>query len=94
MKIAQDLDMGVWQLYKYNELNKGATLQAGQILYIQPKRKKAHSTDTHIARPGDTMYSISQQYGVKVKWLYKWNNMAIGTQPKAGETIHLKKHAQ
>jgi LysM repeat protein len=90
MKIAQELEMGVWQLYKYNELQKGAKLAAGQVLYIQPKRKKAEEK-THTVKAGDTMYSISQQYGVKVKYLYKMNNLPLGSQPKVGDVIVLRK---
>jgi LysM repeat protein len=90
MKIAKELDMGVWQLYKYNDLNKNAILTPGQLLYIQPKKKKSKE-GKHIVKPGETMYDISQQYGVKVKYLYKYNNLPIGDQPKAGETLLLKK---
>jgi LysM repeat protein len=90
MKIAKELDMGVWQLYKYNDLNKNAKLVPGQLLYIQPKKKKSKE-GKHIVKPGETMYDISQQYGVKVKYLYKYNNLPIGAQPKAGETLLLKK---
>lgn len=91
MKIAQELEMGPWQLYKYNELKKGAALEPGQMLYIQPKRKKSVKERTHTVKPGETMYDISQLYGVKVKWLYKHNYMPPGSQPKAGETIKLRK---
>lgn len=90
MKIAKELDMGVWQLYKYNDLNKNATLTPGQLLYIQPKKRKSKEAD-HKVKPGETMYDISQQYGVKVKSLYKYNNLPTGAQPKAGEMIVLKK---
>lgn len=90
MKIAKELDMGVWQLYKYNELGKGAKLTAGQMLYIQPKRNKAQE-ETHTVKPGETMYAISQRYGVKVKQLYKLNGMSPGSQPKTGDVIKLRK---
>jgi LysM repeat protein len=90
MKIAKELDMGVWQLYKYNDLNKNAVLVPGQLLYIQPKKRKSKE-GKHIVKPGETMYDISQHYGVKVKSLYKYNNLPTGSQPKAGETLLLKK---
>jgi LysM repeat protein len=90
MKIAKELDMGVWQLYKYNDLNKNATLVPGQLLYIQPKKRKSKE-GKHTVKPGETIYDISQQYGVKVKSLYKYNNLPTGAQPKAGEVILLKK---
>lgn len=90
MKIAKELDMGVWQLYKYNDLNKNAVLTPGQLLYIQPKKRRSKE-EKHLVKPGETMYAISQQYGVKVKYLYKYNNLPVGAQPKAGETLLLKK---
>lgn len=90
MKIAQELDMGVWQLYKYNDMSKNSTLKAGQMLYIQPKRGKAQEDKCQV-KPGQTMHDISQQYGVKLKKLYKYNNMEPGTEPKAGQIIYLRK---
>lgn len=90
MKIAKDLDMGVWQLYKYNELRKDAKLKSGQILYIQPKRRKAQEA-THTVKQGETLYSISQLYGVKVKALRKLNNLEAGAEPSAGAVLKLRK---
>ncbi len=90
MKIAKELDLGVWQLYKYNDLKKNAKLTPGQLLYIQPKKRKSKEGE-HLVKPGETIYDISQQYGVKVKSLYKFNNLPIGAQPKAGDKVYLKK---
>ncbi|HTF05832.1 MAG TPA: glucosaminidase domain-containing protein [Bacteroidia bacterium] len=90
MKIAQELDMGVWQLYKYNDMNKNTVLKPGQILYIQPKRRKAEP-DKHQMKPGETMHDVSQKYGIKLKKLYKYNEMEQGTEPKAGQVIYLRK---
>lgn len=90
MKIAQELDMGVWQLYKYNDMNKNSALRTGQILYIQPKRRKA-GPDKHQIKPGETMYDVSQKYGVKLKKLYQYNGLGPGDQPKTGQVVYLKK---
>jgi LysM repeat protein len=90
MKIAKELEMGVWQLYKYNDLNKNAVLKPGQILYIKPKKKKSKEGQ-HIVKPGESIYDISQHYGVKVKSIYKYNNLPVGAQPKAGQTVLLRK---
>ncbi len=90
MKIAKELDMGVWQLYKYNDLDKNAVLTPGQLLYIQPKKKRSKEP-AHVVKPGETVYDISQQYGVKVKSIYKFNHLPVGSQPKPGEKIVLKK---
>ncbi len=90
-KIADDLDMGMWQLYKYNDMEKGDALEPGQILYLQPKKGKGTS-ETHVFRKGDSMWQISQSYGIKLSKLYKRNRMEPGTKPKPGQLIYLRKN--
>jgi len=80
------------ELYKYNELDKFSELHPGQILYLQPKRKQAvPGKEIHIAKEGDTMYSISQKYGIKLKSLYEMNGMKEGEEPAPGQKIKLRK---
>jgi len=79
------------EIYRYNNLYKGAKLESGSIIYIQPKRRKAaHGNSIHRVDPGQTMYDISQIYGVKLKHLYRKNHMMEGEQPLEGTTIYLR----
>jgi LysM repeat protein len=90
--ITSDLELLPWELRKYNELDEGAKIDSGQILYIQPKRKKAEAgKNTHIVREGETMYDISQLYGIKLAELYKKNLMEQGTEPEVSQTLQLRK---
>ncbi|MCX6227279.1 MAG: glucosaminidase domain-containing protein, partial [Bacteroidia bacterium] len=87
-KLNHDLDLLNWQIRKYNEIPRNQDVRPGQVIYLQPKRTKAESGYTfHTAEKGETMYSIAQLYGIKLKWLYKRNRMKNGTQPKAGQEI-------
>lgn len=88
-KIAKELDMGLWQLYKYNDMHKGQQLDPGQVLYLQPKRGKG-TADFHTVKKGDSMWMISQMYGIRLKKLYKRNNMEFGSEPQAGEKLYLR----
>lgn len=89
--ISKEFDMMLWQLYKYNDLPKGSSLKKGQKLYLQPKRSKAERKhNSHMVKDGETMYTISQKYGVKLKTLYSKNNMKSGDRVKAGQTIWLR----
>ncbi len=88
----KELNMLPWELRKYNDLGKKAKLVPGQILYLQPKRKQAEAGKTiHVAKEGDTMYSISQQYGIKLKSLLEMNNMKPGEEPVPGQEIRLRR---
>lgn len=80
-----------WEIARYNELADDFKLVPGQILYLQPKREKAEpGKETHIALEGETMYLISQKYGIKLKSLYEKNRLEEGTEPEPGKTIWLR----
>jgi|WetSurMetagenome_2_1015567.scaffolds.fasta_scaffold05550_7 LysM repeat protein len=80
-----------WELARYNELNNDFIPVPGQILYIQPKRERADpGNDFYNTVEGDTMYLISQKYGIKLKSLYEMNKMVEGSQPEAGKKIWLR----
>ena len=53
--------------------------------------KKKSKQKTHVVKDGDSMYSISQAYGIKLKFLYKYNRMDIGTEPFIGQKLNLNK---
>jgi LysM repeat protein len=67
------------------------TLSLHDALRSQPKRDKAEpGKDYYTTVPGDTMYTISQRYGIKLKKLYEMNRMTDGTEPDAGKKIWLR----
>ncbi len=90
-KIAQQLDMRLWQLHNYNETGRQTCLQVGDIVYLQPKRSHSQKEEFHTVRWGETMYYISQLYGIKMRHLYRMNHMLDGQEPNAGQKILLKK---
>lgn len=91
--LAKELKVMEWQLYKYNELPKESTLEEGQIIYLQPKRRSAErGNKVHISLANETMYSISQKYGVKLNKLYKKNShIQQGVPLIKGTKIYLRK---
>jgi len=90
--LRKELDLYSNELYKYNNLYKGVKLEAGQIIYLQPKRRKAApGNEIHKVEEAQTMYDISQRYGVKLKHLYRMNRMLEGEQPIEGAEIYLRK---
>lgn len=89
-KLAKDLDMMPWQLYRYNELSKNDKIIEGQIVYLQPKRRKAEK-EFHSVQVNETMYTIAQLYGIKLKQLYRKNRMQPGNQLHVGQKLWLRK---
>jgi LysM repeat protein len=87
--ISKQKDMMLWQVLKYNDADKNDVLKEGMIVYLKPKRAVAQE-ELHVAKAGDSMWAISQQYGVKLSKLYRYNNMMPGQSVSAGQKINLK----
>ena len=90
-KLAHDLEMTHGLLARWNDMDKNATLQEGQIIFIQPKRRASKSAKIHLVQAGEDLWSISQLYGVKLKKLEKYNPQFSGKALPEGERIHLRK---
>jgi len=88
-KIAEELDMGAWQIYKYNDMARGKKLNEGDIVYIQPKRNRAHEK-SYTIKSGDTMREISQRFGVKMNKLLKRNGLHESDTIHPGQTLRLR----
>jgi LysM repeat protein len=80
---------GLSRILKYNDLSKNLKPADGSIIYLQPKRRKG-SDLYHTVAINETMYLISQQYGIHLKDLYHINNIALGEEPAIGEIIYLR----
>ena len=91
-KLADELDLRQWQIRSYNNLDKDAVLNEGDIIYLRPKRWRAASKyESHTVQPGETMHEISQMYGIKLWVLHRINNMNKGLQPDAGTKLKLRR---
>lgn len=89
--LANSTENKIGKLLEYNELTFEAKLKVGQKIYIQPKRKRSNrKTKTHTVKSGESMYAISQDYAIKLKYLYKRNNLKVGSQPKPGQVLELR----
>jgi LysM repeat protein len=87
--LAREFDMRPWQIIRYNELENGQQILAGQFIYLQPKRRRG-AFDYHDVITGETMYIISQQYGIRLDQLYRRNAMEPGEQPVPGHRLLLR----
>ncbi len=91
-ELSAQLDLMNWQLAKYNDLDKDAGVVTGEPIYIKPKRNKADKQhETYILQSGETLRDVSQKFAVKLKKIYKYNNLEIGTEPAPGTVLNLRK---
>ncbi len=91
--IADDLDVSYRKLARFNERDKNDTLEEGEIVWLQKKRRRAdkeYKGRPHVVAPGESMYSISQRYGIRLKNLYKMNDLTPDYTIKVGDRLRLR----
>ncbi len=89
-KLAARTDVRAKKLQKYNDLDrKGARIAGGKPYYLKKKRNKA-KTHYHVVEPGETLWSISQRFGMKQKKLMRNNRMKKAETVKPGRVLWLR----
>lgn len=91
--IANRMDVKINHILRYNkELHHpGQNLEAGYTVYLQKKRNRyLGKKKMHIVRVGESVFDISQKYGILESKLRDRNNLDGFEQPKAGEYIFLQ----
>ncbi len=76
---------------RINDLDKNEPVEAGQYYYTKPKKGKA-DVEEHVVLPGETLWSISQKYGIKLSSLKAKNRIRKDTDLKAGMILKLQEH--
>lgn len=92
-KIGEDMDISYRKLAKFNERDKNDQLEEGEMVWLQKKRRKApkdYKGRLHYVREGESMYSISQKYGIRLKRLYKMNNLPPDYVIQVGDKLKLR----
>lgn len=88
--LAKELDLMPWQIRKYNDFSSEHSPKEGDRIYLQPKRGNA-KTAKHTMKAGETIWDVSQKYGVKIKKIYKRNELTPGTEPTEGTTLNIRR---
>ena len=88
--IAKEFKIYGFQIYKQNDLIKTDSITPGQILYLEPKKKK-NPAKTHKVEKNESLYSISQEKCIRLNRLLKYNNLQPGMEPKPGTELKLSR---
>ena len=91
--ISKEVDIPYRKLARYNERDKDDGLEEGEIVWLKKKRSKApkdYKGRLHYVKAGESMYSISQLYGIRLKKLYKLNDLPSYYQIRVGDALRLR----
>lgn len=88
--LSKEVGISYRKLAKYNERDKHDVLSEGDVVYLKKKQKHAlkdFKKRMHIVKDGESMYTISQMYGMQMKYLYKKNKLTPDYVPKVGDQL-------
>ena len=91
--IAEEVGISYRKLAKYNERDKRDQLSEGEIVWLKKKQKTApkdYKGRLHYVRSGESMYTIAQSYGIRLKSLYKMNHLSPDYQIRVGDALRLR----
>ncbi len=91
--IADANNLFLKEILRYNDLEFEETLYPGTVVYLQSKKNRAaKGLEKHVVEgDGETLWDISQRYGVKLKKLCRMNGITADKKLVDGEVIRLRK---
>lgn len=89
--IAMKYDIPKSKILEFNETTNENDIQEGDIVFLDKKKSKySGSQDYYKVKEGESLYSVSQQFGIKFASLTKMNHRDFFSPLSIGETIRLK----
>jgi len=89
--IADELGISEKKIREYNEVDERIVLKAGTQIYIQRKKSKAaKGIEIHVIKSNESMYSISQNYAIRIQKLYDLNEMNYTEVARIGKVLKLR----
>ncbi|TDQ16292.1 membrane-bound lytic murein transglycosylase D [Algoriphagus boseongensis] len=88
-KFADEIGIKEKKFRKLNDLEPGERVEIGKYYYTE-KKKASAEVETHIVQPGESLWSISQKYGVRLSSLKSKNRIRKETDLKPGMVLNLR----
>lgn len=86
--LAAHAGVDVPKFLKWNDLEKGDPIVSGQVYFLSRKRLKG-SEAFHKVSEGETLWIISQRYGLKLNRLKRYNRIGGAIDPAPGTMLYL-----
>ncbi len=89
--LAREFGLFKKEILNFNDLKEEEAISPGTIVYIEKKRKKNYGKEKfYVLEENDTYYSVSQKFGIRLKYLLKLNSLDENSASKEGKNIKLK----
>ncbi len=90
--IATAFDISCYNIRRFNDLKRDAQLSQGDIIFIERKKRawEGDAMRTHQCSEGESVYSLSQKYGIRLKSLRRMNKFSKDEDIKRNQIVIIK----
>lgn len=89
--IAKEFSMSLSLLRRFNDVNRGFVPPANSFIYLERKKSRApREQSTYMVKSGDSLWSISQKFGIKMDNLAGRNRITSSNPVTVGMTLILR----
>lgn len=88
--LARNGKMKIADFLRYNDMTDKELVEEGKIYYLKKKDRKG-PVPHHVVLSGQTMWQISQMYGIRMKNLLRLNRMNTVQRIQKGRVVYLQK---
>ena len=88
-KLALQAKISTRRFLKLNDMYSFTPIIPGQVYYLEKKYTRG-KTEYHVAQPGETLLSIAQQHGIRLKSILSKNRMKKNEALVAGRVLWLQ----
>jgi LysM repeat protein len=79
------------RMRSYNDVNSTVELKTGTRVFISMKKKRApKNCESHRVQLGESLHSISQDYGIRLLSIYKLNSISLSGSVNLGQLLKLR----
>ena len=91
--IGNDVHVDYRKLAKFNERDKNDPIEEGERIWLKKKRRhapKEYKGYVYRVVAGESMYSIAQSFGIRLKSLYKMNDLTPDYIIQVGDPLRIR----
>lgn len=88
-QLSEEIGMREKRFLKLNDLPETEKVEQGSYYYTEKKRPSAEA-ETHVVETGETLWSISQKYGIRLAALKSKNRIRKDADLRPGMVLNLK----
>ena len=83
--------MFVKEILKFNDLKEPRELKAGEVVYLQKKKKRAQKgLDKYVSEGETSLWEISQRFAVRIDNICRLNGISRDHVLREGDILNLR----